>query len=248
MRTLPRYFTIGSRRLNAYKVFLGVGIFAATLVSAASAERAGLSPLKVGVGCLVCALAGLAGARAYHLAVAASKSGSWPSAWDTQRGGLNVFGALLPLAPAALIVSWVLAIQPVVFLDHLFAGVLVGGFWIRLGCVFNGCCAGRPTTAWYGVVLSDTRGACVRRIPVQFIEMVWWALGGAGALWLWPASAAPGNLALAVLAWYGFARFFLELLREAPDVVLGRVRIDRVVAGVVGAAAGATLIARTFWS
>jgi phosphatidylglycerol:prolipoprotein diacylglycerol transferase len=244
VRSLPRDFTIGRRRLNPYRVFLGIGIFAATLVSGVSAERAGLSPLAVGIGCLVCALAGIAGARLYHLVVTATRytASGRTAAWDTNRGGLNVFGALLPLAPASFLVASVIGIPVPAFLDHLFAGVLVGGFWIRLGCVFNGCCAGRPTTAWYGVLLSDTRGTKVRRIPVQFMEMAWWALGSALALWVWPVSAAPGNLALAVLAWYGVARFFLETMREESDRVFGHLRIDRVVAAVVAIVAVAALL------
>ena len=55
-------------------------------------------------------------------------------------------------------------------------GVLAGGFWVRLGCVFNGCCGGAETKAPLGVCLHDTRGVSKPRIPVQFLEMAWWLM------------------------------------------------------------------------
>ena len=104
---------------------------------------------------------------------------------------------------------------------------------MRLGCAFNGCCGGRETHGWCGVWLHDTRGVRRRRVPVQFLEMAWWLLGGIGFIWLWPRSFPPGNYALGVLAWYGLGRFFLEPLREAPDLVAGRVRINQCVAAAL---------------
>jgi len=131
---------------------------------------------------------------------------------------------------------------------HLLAGILAGGFWVRLGCAFNGCCGGRETRGWCGVCLHDTRGVRRRRVPVQFLEMAWWLLGGIGFVWLWPQSFPPGNYALGVLAWYGLGRFFLEPLREAPDLIAGRVRINQCVAAALVLGAGGALLARAFAS
>src|SRR5262249_23329927 len=65
-------------------------------------------------------------------------------------------------------------------------------------------------------------------------------------IWLWPKSFPPGNYALGVLAWYGLGRFFLEPLREAPDLIAGRVRINQCVAAALGLGAGGALLARAF--
>jgi len=133
-------------------------------------------------------------------------------------------------------VASVLQISLAVFWDHMSAGILMGGFWVRLGCVFNGCCVGRQTSGWFGVRLHDTRSIGKRRIPVQLMEMAWWLLGWAWFIWLWPRSLAPGSYAIGVLGWYGLGRFWLEPLREMPDLVLGRVRINQVVAGALAIA------------
>jgi prolipoprotein diacylglyceryltransferase len=241
----PRYFAIGGHPVNSYKVFLCVGIYAGTLVSAAVAERAGISPLRMGLACLACAIVGLAGARIYHLLVfAAHYRGrrSQAALWDPRSGGWSVFGALPAVVFSSFLLAALLGIPFALFWDHMAAGIVAGGMWVRLGCVFNGCCTGAETAGWYGLRLHDTLGRRTRRIPVQFLEIGWWILAGIGLLWLWPRSYAPGTYALGVLAWYGLGRFWLEPLREAPDLVAGRVRIDQVVAGLLAVAAGCGLL------
>lgn len=231
--------------MNSYKFFLCVGIYTGTLVSAALAERSGMSPLRMGAACLGTAIAGLIGARISHLLVFAPhylRQRSWAAVWDSTRGGWSVFGALLALPLVSFLLPSALQIPPAVFWDYMIPGIVVGAIWVRLGCVFNGCCGGKETRGWYGVWLHDTRGLRTPRIPVQFMEIGWWLLAGAGLIWLWPRSFAPGTYALGVVSWYGLGRFWLEPLREAPDLVSGRVRINQVVAGLLAIAAGFGLL------
>ncbi len=65
---------------------------------------------------------------------------------------------------------------------------------------------------------------------------------------LWPSALLAGSYALLVLAWYGVGRFFLEPLRERPDIVFGQVRINQVVAALLALGAGCALIALSLWS
>jgi phosphatidylglycerol:prolipoprotein diacylglycerol transferase len=164
--------------------------------------------------------------------------------WNGREGGWSVFGGLIPLVLVALVAARGFGIPLSVLLDHLMFGVLVGGFWVRLGCVFNGCCAGRETHGPLRAHLHDTQGVIKPRIPVQYLEMAWWLLGTVGFLMLWPRLLPDGSYALAVTAWYGTGRFFLEPLREHPDTVFGHVRINQLVAATLMIAAGAALIAR----
>jgi phosphatidylglycerol---prolipoprotein diacylglyceryl transferase len=245
----PRFFTFWGHPVSAYKFFLCVGIYVGTLTTAALASSSGLSPLRIGLATMACALAGLIGARLYHLIVHAPsylRESSLGALWDTSRGGFSVFGALVTLVPASFAGAAWLQIPGAVLWDHMAAGVLAGGFWIRLGCVFNGCCGGRPSSARLGVRLHDTYGAMSGRVPVQYLEMAWWLVGLAGFLMLWPGVLRLGSYALAVLTWYGVGRFLLEPLRECPDIVFGKVRINQVVAGLLAAGAGCALIVRNW--
>lgn len=247
----PRYFRFGRYWVNSYKVFLCVGLYVGLLVSAAAAEQLGLSPLRVGMASLACAVAGLAGARLYHLAVHARHyiaKRSWRDVWNSRTGGWSVFGALIGVVPLSFLLSWILNVSPATFWDCIGGGILAGGFWVRLGCVFNGCCGGRETTGWFGVRLHDVTGRTMRRIPVQFLEMAWWLMGMGGYLLIWGWELPPGSYGLSVVTWYGFGRFWLEPLRESPDLVAGRIRINQVVAGLLTISAGFGLAIRILTS
>jgi phosphatidylglycerol---prolipoprotein diacylglyceryl transferase len=230
------------RRIHPYTVFLGVGIYVGTVATAVLADRSGFSPLAAGLGATACALAGLAGARLYHLVLRRTpferrgESGSNP-----RGGGLALFGAVPTFVPASVVVAHLLHYPTAVFLDLLSVGVLAGGFWIRLGCALTGCCGGRETEGPLGVWLHDVRGVVKRRIPVQFLEMAWWLVGLNAFFVLWPSGLPEGGYALGVLGWYGVGRFFLEPLRERPEVLFGAVRINQVVAGTMALCAGGAL-------
>jgi phosphatidylglycerol:prolipoprotein diacylglycerol transferase len=245
----PRFFNIGGFWINSYKVFLIIGIYVASLTSAAVAQSVGRSPLRVGLAAMACALFGLIGARVYHVLVHAPgylTARSRHLLWAVERGGWSVFGGLLTLVPASLGIARVIAVPVADLWDYMSAGVLAGGTWIRLGCVFNGCCAGREMQGFPGVRLHDVHGSRKVRIPVQFFEIAWWLLGGGVFLALWPTVFARASYALGVLAWYGFGRFFLEPMREEPDVVFRRVRIDQVVAGLLALGAASALVVRSW--
>ena len=244
----PRFFYIGGRWLNSYQVLLCVGIYVGSLTTAAFAQHSGLSPLKVGLASAMCALAGLLGARFYHVLIHADhylRPSSPSLLWDRKRGGWSVFGALITFVPATVAAALLIGVPLVDTWDVMSSGVLAGGFWVRMGCLFNGCCGGRATQRWFGVRLHDTHGVKKRRVPVQYLEMAWWLIGGAIFLWAWPLRLAPGSSALAVLAWYGAGRCCLEPMREHVDVVFGRVRINQLVAALLALGCGGALLIRT---
>jgi phosphatidylglycerol---prolipoprotein diacylglyceryl transferase len=245
----PRELRICGHWINSYKVFLCVGIYVGVVVSAVTAESSGFSPLRMGLGSLACAVAGLAGARIYHVLSHLSDYAQqrlWRAMWDSRSGGWSVFGALPAMVPLSFLLLQVLRIPTGTFWDCMGAGILAGGFWVRLGCVFNGCCVGRETTGWFGVRLHDVRLQYKRRIPVQFFEMFWWLLGMAGFVALWPQSFPSGTYALGVLSWYGVGRFWLEPLRESPDVISGGIRVNQLVAGLLATIAGIMLVVRVW--
>ena len=242
----PRYVRIAGCWVNSYKIFLCVGIYLGILASAATAQASGLSALSVGAGTLVCALSALAGARVYHVAVhfpAYRAAGLGASIWNTRDGGWSLFGGLVIVPLTLSFDSW-FGIPTAVFWDHMAVGIAVGGAWIRFGCVCNGCCVGKEADTWFALRQHDTRGDSKRRVPVEWLEIAWWLLAVVGLLWLWPVAFPPGCYALGVLGWYGAGRFWLEPLREAPELVYRRVRVNQIVAAALLTVAGAGLLWR----
>ena len=241
----PRFFKICGYRVSAYKVFLCIGIYSGVLVSAALAERSGISPLRMGAGCLACAISGLFGARIYHLIVFARyylRERSWSRVWDSKRGGWSVFGALVPIILLSFLAASAIRVSPAVFWDHMILGIVVGAIWVRFGCICNGCCGGKETEGWLALRAHNFRGVYRRRIPVQWLEIGWWALALVAFAFLWGWPFRPGTFALGGVSWYGLGRFWLEPLRQAPDLVFGRVRINQVAAACLALAAVTGLV------
>jgi prolipoprotein diacylglyceryltransferase len=234
-RPFPRDFWIAGR-----PIYLG------TLLSAVVGARAGISPLRVGAGCLVVAIVGMIGARLFYVAVnlrAHRRSSLRRVIWDSSNGGWSVFGGLA-IVPVLAMVKSVFGIPVAVFWDLSAFAIAFGGAWIRFGCICNGCCVGRESSSWCALRQHDTQGVCKRRIPVQWLEIAWWLAGLAGLFAAWPGHLPHGVYALGILGWYGVGRFFLEPLRETQEFILGRVRVHQVVAGLlaIGAGGGLALI------
>jgi prolipoprotein diacylglyceryltransferase len=239
----PRYFRIAGYSVNSYKVFLCIGIYVAILASAAVGARSGIPPLRLGSGLVLCAIVGMLGARLYHLVVYFRhyrRSGLGLTSRTTAESGWSVFGGLL-IVPFSLVLPSLIHIPFAVLWDYLAIAIAIGGALIRLGCVCNGCCVGRESAGWLAIRQHDVHGIYRRRVPAQWIEIAWWLLACAGLAWLWPLHP-PGSAGFAVLGWYGVGRFWIEPLREQPDVVLGRVRINQLVAALLAIAAGAGLL------
>src|SRR5690349_7739177 len=131
-RRFPRFFELGGHSVSAYNVFFCIGIYTGIMGSAALAVHSGISPLRMGAGCLVCAVAGLFGARIYHLIIFAPhylQEKSWSAIWDSKRGGWSVFRALFPIVPLSFLVASTLRIPPAVFWDHMVFGIIIGAIW-----------------------------------------------------------------------------------------------------------------------
>ncbi len=241
----PRYFRIAGYWVSSYKVFLCIGIYSAILLSAFVGERSGLSPLRLGAGLLLFAIVGLIGARGYHLVVNFGlyrTTGFSLTSRDQMEGGGSVLGGLV-VVPLSLLFDSIVGIPVAVFWDHMAIAIAFGGMWIRFGCVSNGCCVGRETNGWFALSQHDVHGVSKRRIPAQWLEVVWWLLACVGLLWLWPRQLPAGCYAFAVLGWYGLGRFWLEPLREDSTVLYG-MRVDQVVAAFMAVIAGAGFLWR----
>jgi phosphatidylglycerol:prolipoprotein diacylglycerol transferase len=84
----------------------------------------------------------------------------------------------------------------------------------RIGCFLNGCCHGRPSNAWFALLLPDHHGNWQRRIPTQLMEMGLAMVLFCAALALRNTAPFPGAIFCSVLAGYGLGRWYLESLRE----------------------------------
>lgn len=181
---------------------------------------------------LVAGALGLVGAKGYYLLthpVERRRSIRVP--------GMSVQGfvivALATLAVGALLLSVPVGAVLDATAPGLFLGMTVG----RLGCLFAGCCVGRPTASRWGLWSSD-RHVGVRRIPVQLMESsLCAALTALSAIAVGTSPVAGSGLVLVV----GFAAYLVGRQLLFPLRAVGRVtRNGRMVTLVVASAVLAT--------
>jgi hypothetical protein len=98
----------------------------------------------------------------------------------------------------------------------------------RVGCLLNGCCAGRPADGPIALYLPNVHGVWCRRLPTQILEAGLAAVLLTGSVALWNRLPFDGALFLANLAAYGIGRCGLELTRETSDRV-GSVRLHQAI-------------------
>jgi len=222
---------------------LYAGLVAGVLAGTYWAVLSGLSGPKVYAAMLLLLPPTLAGARLLFVGVH----------WETYRrephrilshseGGAALYGGALASFFLSLPLLRILEVSFWAFWDAATIAILVGMIFARIGCLLNGCCAGRPTEGWLGLCLPDVRGAWCRRLPTQLLE------AGLAALLLFASVKArgllpfDGALFLSNLAAYGMGRCWLESTRETADRIGGVILYQAVSAVLAGLSAAGFLL------
>jgi len=119
--------------------------------------------------CLVM-LGGVLGARlffvAQHWEVYIHQPREIPAIWH---GGLVWYGGFLGGLTSMVLYLRVHHISVLRGIDQCIPFVALGHGIGRIGCFLNGCCYGKPTSAWFGLTFTEGEPA---RIPTQLLESV----------------------------------------------------------------------------
>jgi phosphatidylglycerol---prolipoprotein diacylglyceryl transferase len=202
------------RAISRYKVMLFVGCVAGIFAGTVVAGERGLDESRFALAATALLLPAFVGARSWFVA----------RHWDEYRGnlrrvvrrsegGMALFGGLalapvvsIPVLAAARLPYWR-------FWDAACITMLVGLMFTRLGCLMNGCCAGRPTNGPLGMWLRDSFGFRARRWPTQLLEASWAAVVLVGALATRNRMPFDGARFVAVVVLYCTARAVFETTR-----------------------------------
>jgi phosphatidylglycerol:prolipoprotein diacylglycerol transferase len=210
----PTLITLRGLRVPSYPAMFYLGVLLGVLAQNAAANAAGLSSARVYAATLVLLPVAIAGARLMYVA------GHWRDYKDDPRqilnrasGGMALYGGLLVMLPASVAVLAALDLPYWRFWDVTSFLLLSAMISTRIGCLLNGCCAGRATSGHLGLSLRDVSGERVRRVPTQLLEAGVGVALFATALVVWPALHRPGVLFLLLVAGYGACRAVLQPLR-----------------------------------
>ena len=216
----PLLFKLGPFAIHTYGLVVAVGFLTAVEVAKAQAARAGLDRHRVADMAFWVLLVGFCGARTLYMCTRGwdyfmSDPMQFFRIWE---GGLVFFGGPLAVVPWA---TWYLKrhrvpVWPV--LDAMTPGLVIAHAIGRVGCVFSGCCYGRPTTEPWGIILdhSPLVEPALRHTPlhpVQLYESFSLLLLFALLIALSRRRIFPGAIAVTYLVIYPLIRSVVETYR-----------------------------------
>ncbi len=128
---------------------------------------------------------------------------------DIDGGGMVWYGGAILGGTLMVIYGWRARLRFLALADLILPSTLLGLGIGRIGCFFNGCCYGRPTTMPWGV--PGVAGRCTH--PTQLYETLVCVLLFVGLLVLWYRRRSQGQVALCAMIGYAIWRFINEGLR-----------------------------------
>ena len=207
-------------RIDSYPAMVYLGSVFGIVAGNYAAHLLELNPFRVFVAMLILTIPALVGGRLLFVAT------HWQlyrrdlsRIWRRYEGGGRLVGGIPFTFFISILLLGALEIPFWSFWDAATVTILVGMSIGRIGCVLNGCCAGRPTTSRFALCLPDHQGVWCRRIPTQLLEVASTITLLAGAVVLWHHFPFSGTIFLYALGGYGVARFLLEPTRVERDEV-----------------------------
>ena len=227
----------------SYPALLYVGLVLGVFAGNVAAHAAGIDARAVFMATFLLLLPALLGARLLFVATHWSAYRENPRRiFSRSDGGAAQYGALGVILPLSVPLTAVLGLSLGEFWDAATFTILVGAIFTRVGCLLNGCCAGRPSMRW-GVRLPNRAGVWERRVPTQALEALLAAILLAGAVFAWPHRPFAGALFLGAAGAYAVGRLALESFRERPAGSRG-LTIHHVISLVLIVTCGAALAHR----
>ncbi len=223
----PRILHIGSFNLPTYGVMAATGLLVALSLVVKAARREGIDPDRAWNLGILAILSSMVGSKLLMIINDWSYYSQHPAelfSMATLQAYGVFFGGLI-VAVAACLFYIRLNHMPMLKTCDVFApGIAIGHAIGRLGCFAAGCCYGKPTSLPWAVTFTNPLAAQlvgtplgVPLQPTQIYEFLVELANFAFLWWLLKHKRFEGQVIGAYMFVYGFARFFLEFLRDDPD-------------------------------
>jgi prolipoprotein diacylglyceryl transferase len=223
---------LGPFQLRAYGLAIALGVLAAVWIARRRWAARGGDPDDISRLALWSVLAGLIGARLYHVITDHDRfEGRWLHVFAVWEGGLGIPGGLIAGVGVGAYIAHRRGLPVAQLLDVVAPALPVAQAIGRLGNWFNQELFGRPTDLPWGLEIdADHRPAGyldVATFHPTFLYEALWNLALAGLLVWWERrrpGAHPGRLFALYVAGYALGRAWVEALRIDPATRLFGVR------------------------
>jgi prolipoprotein diacylglyceryl transferase len=225
---------IGPFQVRAYGLSIAVGVVVAVAIARHRWAGRGGDPADISGLALWSVLAGLIGARAYHVITDLDRfSGRWWHVFAIWEGGLGIPGGLIAGVITGVIVARRRGLPAAELLDVVAPAIPVAQAIGRIGNWFNQELFGRPSRLPWALHVDaahrPARYAGVATFHPTFLYEALWNLALAGLLVLWERShphQRSGRLFAMYVAGYALGRLWVEALRIDPATRLLGLRVN----------------------
>lgn len=228
--------TIGPITIHMYGLMIAIGFLSALVMTLRRGKKKGFSE-DIIYGIFFCAIiGGMVGTRLLYYIVELPQIIKDPSILWNFKNGYVVYGGIIGGVLTSLVYCRIKKAAFLQYFDLVMPAVSLAQGFGRIGCFFAGCCYGRETDAWYGIVFHNSNFAPngVKLIPTQIISSVGdFVICG---ILLWYASKKPqaGRVACMYMLLYGVGRFAVEFLRNDYRGSIGALSTSQLISiGVV---------------
>ena len=231
---LPVLFHIGKFELRSWGLAFAISVALGVWVASRRGNRFGIKANEIMDFSIVVVLASLIGSRLWYVAFHLNEfRGKWLNIVNPFQedyfgiAGMSMIGGVVLAIVGAVLYAWKKKMNFGDIGDAMGPSFLLGAGIQRLGgCFLHGCCFGRPTDSWFGVVFppDGVAGSFFRGIPLHPTQLYASALGFIGfalVLWLERWHRFKGYTAWLVFIYYVIDRFIVDQFRyyETPQVL-----------------------------
>ena len=139
------------------------------------------------------------------------------------REGFVLYGSLIGGIIGCIIYTRKNRLSTIAMFDLIAPSFAIGQAFGRIGCFCAGCCYGRPTDSFLGVVFPEgsLAPAGIPILPTQLFESIFMFLFTAFLIWLVRKKKVFGTVMAAYCLGYGTWRFIIEFFRDDPRGTVG---------------------------
>jgi phosphatidylglycerol:prolipoprotein diacylglycerol transferase len=228
-----------------YGILQLLGFIAHFLISRRVARRLGLRR-RVWIAVSVCYIAAMIPGAKYLFHVRQLEFDPMVifSAKHYMQGGL--WGGLLAYFPLAIAATLLLARKKKAGLDLIAVALPIPWAMAKLGCLFNGCCHGKPCSLPWGIVFPEGAGSTPAGVPLhptQVYEILLMALLVL-VFRLLPSERWRGTMLLWFVGIYGIGRAAIDTFRGDADhlTYIGPITLTQLICLVAAAASIGVLL------
>lgn len=223
--------TIGPITIHGYGLMIGLGVMAALLLGDFRAKKFGLNGDHIYGMTFSAVILGFVAARILFIITEWENFLANPMRY-LSGAGFVVYGGIIGGALTIYGFCKLKKIDMLSYLDLMVPSVALAQAFGRVGCFLAGCCYGRETDSWCGVIFTNSKFAPngVKLLPTQLFMATGDLVIMAALLWYAKKRPMRGRTSMLYLILYSVGRFIIEFLRNDDRGTVGMLSTSQFIA------------------